>query len=200
MMQADTPLILASESPTRAALLQAAGLLFEARPARIDETEVKRAMQAEGANTADTALMLAGMKARRIRDPVALVIGADQLLVCGDEWFDKPDGLDGARNHLQRLRGREHRLVTAIVCHRGGTEVWRHVAEPRLWMRRFSDAVLDGYLAAEGGSILGCVGAYRLEGRGLQLFDRVEGEHGAILGLPMLPLLAFLRGHGVLPT
>ena len=201
MTQADTPpLILASQSPARAALLQAAGLRFEARPARIDEGEVKRAMQAEGAGAADTALMLAGLKARRIRDPAALVIGADQLLVCGGEWFDKPGSLDGARDHLLRLRGREHRLVTAVVAHRGGTEVWRHVAEPRLWVRGFSDAALDGYLAAEGDAILGCVGAYRLEGRGMTLFDRVEGEHAAILGLPMLPLLAFLRGHGVLPT
>ena len=200
MQAAVPPLILASESPARAALLHAAGLQFEARPARIDEGEVKRAMQAEEAGPADTALMLAGMKARRIRDPVALVIGADQLLVCGDDWFDKPDSMEAARNHLRQLRGREHRLVTAVVCHRGGAEVWRHVAEPRLWMREFSDATMDGYLAAEDDAILGCVGAYRLEGRGVQLFDRVEGEHAAILGLPMLPLLAFLRGHGVLPT
>ena len=200
MQAAVPPLVLASESPTRAALLRAAGLTFEARPARIDEAEVKRAMQADGASPADTALMLAGLKARRIRTPGALVIGADQLLVCGDDWFDKPDSMEAARDHLQRLRGREHRLVTAVVCHRGGAEVWRHVAEPRLWMRGFSDALLEDYLAAEGDAILGCVGAYRLEGRGVQLFDRVEGEHAAILGLPMLPLLAFLRGHGVLPT
>ena len=199
MIQAAAPpLVLASESPTRAALLHAAGLSFEARPARIDEAEVKRAMQAEGASPADAALMLAGLKARRIRTPGALVIGADQLLVCGDEWFDKPGSMADARAHLQRLRGREHRLVTAAVCHRDGQEVWRHVSEPRLWMRSFSDALLDTYLAAEGDAILGCVGAYRLESRGVQLFDRVEGEHAAILGLPMLPLLAFLRGHGVL--
>ncbi len=199
MTQPNLPqIVLASQSTARAALLEAAGLRFEAWPARIDEAEVKRAMHAEGASAADTALALAGYKARRIRDPDALVIGADQLLVCEGAWFDKPDGMDGAREHLRRLRGREHRLVTAVACHRGGTEVWRHVAEPRLHMRAFSDAFLEHYLAAEGDAILGCVGAYRLEGRGVQLFDRVDGEHSAILGLPLLPLLAFLRGHGAL--
>lgn len=199
MMQRDAPpLVLASQSAARAMLLRGAGLRFEARPARVDEDSIKRAMRAEGATAADTALALAGFKAQRIRDPAALVIGADQLLVCGDAWFDKPDGMDGARDHLQRLRGREHCLVTAVVCHRGGAEVWRHVATPRLQMRGFSDAFLDDYLAAEGDAVLRSVGAYRLEGLGVHLFDRVEGEHSAILGLPLLPLLGFLRQHGVL--
>lgn len=200
-MQADAPLlVLASQSAARAALLRAAGLRFEARPARIDEAGVKQSMQAEGAGPADAALALAGLKARRIRDADALVIGADQLLVCDGEWFDKPETPDAARGHLRRLRGREHRLATAIVCMRGGAEVWRHVAEPRLRMRAFSDAFLEEYLRAEGDAVLGCVGAYRLEGRGVHLFDHVEGEHAAILGLPLLPLLGELRRRGVLPS
>ncbi len=191
------PLVLASQSAARAALLAAAGLRFEARPARVDEAAIKQACRAEGLDAADAALTLAGLKAERIRDPDAMVIGADQLLVCGETWFDKPDGIDGARAHLRALRGQTHRLVTAVVCLRGGQEVWRHVAEPRLRMRGFSDAFLEDYLAVEGDAVLACVGAYRLEGMGMHLFDSVQGEHAAILGLPMLPLLGFLRQHGL---
>ena len=199
MLQADDPpLILASESTARAALLHAAGLRFEARPARIDEAAIKEACRAEGLDPADAALTLAEMKARRIRDPGALVIGADQLLVCDGVWFDKPADAAAARTHLQTLRGRPHTLVTAVVCRRGGQTIWQHVATPRLHMRAFSDTFLEAYLAAEGDAILACVGAYRLEGRGIHLFDRIEGEHSAILGLPLLPLLGFLRQHGVL--
>jgi len=199
MIQASSPtLILASQSTARAALLTAAGLRFEARPARVDEAAVKQACRAEDLDAADTALTLAGLKAERIRDSQAMVIGADQLLVCGDAWFDKPDSIDGARNHLRALRGQTHRLVTAVVCVRGGQEVWRHVTEPRLRMRGFSDAFLEAYLDAEGDAVLSCVGAYRLEGLGVHLFDSVQGEHAAILGLPMLPLLGFLRQHGLM--
>ncbi len=194
------PLVLASQSTARAALLTAAGLRFEARPARVDEAAVKQACRAEGADAAGAALTLAGLKARRIRDPDALVIGADQILVCDETWFDKPADLDGARTQLQALRGQTHRLVTAVVCVRGGQEVWRHVTEPRLRMRGFSDAFLDEYLASEGDAILACVGAYRLEGLGIHLFDDVQGEHAAILGLPLLPLLGFLRQHGVVAS
>ena len=199
MLQADgPPLVLASESTTRAALLHAAGLRFEARPARIDEAAVKQACRAEGIEAADAALTLAELKAQRIRDPDALVIGADQLLVCDGACFDTPADVEAARTHLLALRGRVHTLVTAMVLMRGGRMVWQHVATPRLTMRPFGEAFLANYLATEGEAILSCVGAYRLEGLGLHLFDRVEGEHSAILGLPMLPLLGFLRQHGVL--
>ena len=197
--QAETPaLLLASASPARAALLQAAGLRFVARPARIDEAAVKQACRAEGAEAAETALLLARLKAGRLRDPAALVIGADQILVAGADWFDKPDSPEAARRQLLMLRGREHELVTAVVVCRDGEPVWQHVARPRLLMRRFSDAFLDAYLAAEGERLTESVGAYRLEGPGVQLFDRVEGEHAAVLGLPLLALLGFLRQHGVL--
>ena len=198
MQASGPPLILASQSAARAALLRAAGLRFEARPARVDEAAVKQACRAEGATAAEAALTLAVLKAQRIRDPEALVIGADQILTCGDAWFDKPGSTDGARAQLQALRSRPHRLHTAVACLRDGREVWRHVAEPRLRMRRFSDAFLEEYLAAEGDAVLGCVGAYRLEGLGVHLFEVVEGEHAAVLGLPLLPLLGFLRQHGVL--
>jgi len=199
MIQASSPtLILASQSTARAALLTAAGLQFEARPARVDEAAVKQACRAEDLDAADTALTLAGLKAERIRDPQAMVIGADQLLVCGDAWFDKPDSIDGARHHLRALRGQTHRLVTAVVCLRGWQEVWRHVTEPCMRMRGFSDAFLEAYLGVEGDAVLSCVGAYRLEGLGVHLFDSIQGEHAAILGLPMLPLLGFLRQHGLI--
>lgn len=199
MIQADSPrLILASQSSARAAVLAAAGLRFETRPARIDEAAVKASMRASGAGPEDTASTLAGLKAARVREMDALVIGADQLLVCGEDWFDKPADLDAARAQLRALRGRTHTLVTAVICLRDGQEIWRHVARPSLRMRAFSDAFLNAYLAAEGETILSSVGAYRLEGLGIHLFDQVAGEHAAILGLPLLPLLAFLRQHVLL--
>lgn len=194
------PIVLASQSTARADVLRAAGLQFTAQPARVDEAAVKDAARAEGASPEDTALILAGLKARRVRAPGAVVIGADQLLVCGDRWFDKPADPGGARDHLLALRGQDHTLVTAIVCMRDGAETWRHVARPTLTMRRFSDAFLDAYLEQEAGHVLGCVGAYRLEGPGVQLFERVDGEHAAILGLPLLALLGYLRQCGVLTS
>jgi septum formation protein len=200
VIQAATPrLVLASASTARRALLDGAGLLFEALPAAVDEAAIKESAQAEGISPADAALMLADAKAERItrRDPEALVIGCDQLLVCEGRWYDKPSELAAARAQLQALRGRQHELVTAIVCHRNGGRAWQHVAVPRLTMRDFSDAFLDDYLALEGQAVLGSVGAYRLEGPGIHLFARVQGDHAAILGLPLLELLGFLRQHGV---
>ncbi|ONG56202.1 septum formation protein Maf [Pseudoroseomonas deserti] len=195
-----TRLVLASSSATRAALLRAAGLDFEARPAAVDEAALKEAAQAEEAPPAEAAILLAEAKAARIgrRDTESLVIGADQLLVCGRDWFDKPADLAAARAQLQALRGRSHTLYTAMVLWRGGQRVWQHVATPRLVMRDFSDTFLDRYLASEGAAVLSSVGAYRLEGLGVQLFREIEGEHSAILGLPLLPLLGFLRQHGAI--
>jgi septum formation protein len=201
MLQRPSPrLVLASESSARRAILAAAGLSFAARAARIDEAAVKRAAQAEGASADDAAILLAELKAERVArgEPDALVIGADQLLVCGRRWFDKPADLGAAREHLVALRGRPHTLVTAIVAQRDGVRIWHHVAHPCLVMRNFSDGFLDAYLAAEGEAVLGSVGAYRLEALGAHLFERIEGEQAAILGLPLLALLGFLRQHGVL--
>lgn len=201
MLQVPTPrLILASASGARRAMLAAAGLSFGAQPASVDEAEVKRSAHAEGATAEEAAELLAAMKAARIarREPDALVIGADQILVCEGAWFDKPDGIETARAQLLSLRGKPHMLATAVVCQRGEARIWQHVARPRLTMRAFSDAFLDDYLAAEGEAVTSSVGAYRLEGLGVHLFDRIEGEHAAILGLPMLALLGFLRQHGLL--
>lgn len=201
MMQAEAPrIILASASVARRNLLEAAGLRFETRPAAVDEGAMKESARAEGIPPSEAALMLADAKAERIarREPEALVIGCDQLLVCEGRWFDKPADLAAARAHLQALRGRRHELVTAVVAHRHGGRIWQHVAVPRLAMREFSDAFLEAYLAVEGEHVTRSVGGYRLEGPGVQLFGRIEGEHAAILGLPLLALLAFLRDHGVL--
>lgn len=193
-----TELILASQSPYRARLLRGAGISFIALPANIDEAAVKRDAIASGQQVAATAMQLARLKALKIAadHPDALVIGADQILVCGTDWFDKPIDQTEARRHLCRLRGRTHRLVTATICLQGGKELWHHVAEPALTMRDFSDAFLDTYLAAEGDHALTTVGAYRLEDQGIQLFHRIDGDHSAIVGLPLLPVLDFLRQSG----
>lgn len=197
MLQAPAPrLILASGSAARQAALRAAGLHFEIRVAPIDEAGVKQAAIAHGASAEDTALNLASRKAAHIDAPDALVIGADQLLVCQDMWFDKPKNLAAARTQLQFLRGKTHTLVTAIVCFQGGLRVWQHVARPQLHMREFSDAFLEAYLLAEADDLLVSVGAYRLESLGVHLFDAIEGEQTAILGLPIPQLLGFLRGYG----
>ena len=199
--QAASPrLILASASTSRQDVLRRAGLRFEARAAAVDEAAVKQSARASGATAVETAVLLAELKARRIArgDPEALVIGCDQLLVCDGIWFDKPADLAEAGTHLRALRGRTHTLVTALLCQRGEQRLWHHVAQPRLTMRGFSDAFIDAYLAAEGEALTTTVGAYRLEGLGVHLFDAIEGEHAAILGLPMLPLLGFLRQNGVL--
>jgi len=196
----EPPIVLASASSARKLVLAAAGVVFEARPAAVDEAALKQSARAEGLSAADTALALAELKAQRVARarPDALVIGCDQLLVCGDAWFDKPANAAEARAQLQSLRGRRHSLVTALVCWRDGTRIWHHVAQPHLTMREMSDAFIDAYLAAEGDAVTTTVGAYRLEGLGAQLFETVTGEHAAILGLPLLPLLGFLRQHGVL--
>jgi septum formation protein len=201
VLQADHPaLVLASGSVSRRALLDAAGLRFEVIPADIDEAAIRERERAAGADAGQAALSLALAKAASIAEqrPDAMVIGADQILVCDGAWFDKPPDLARARAQLSRLRGREHVLETGLVLLRGDAVVLRHLAQPRLRMRAFSDPFLDDYLASEGAAVLGSVGCYRLEGLGLHLFDAVEGEHGAILGLPMLDLLRRLREVGVL--
>lgn len=199
-LQADAPrLVLASASAARRALLGAAGLRFEVCPAHVDEAALKQAARAGGLDADDAAVMLADAKALQVarRDPEALVIACDQLLVCDGKWFDKPADGDEARAQLRALRGRSHILVTAALCRQGERLLSQDVARPRLTMRDFSDRFLEAYLALEAAHVTATVGAYRLEGPGLHLFASVEGEHAAILGLPLLGLLGFLRRHGV---
>jgi septum formation protein len=194
--------ILASASTVRKRLLSAAGISMVTTPAHVDEDAVKQAHKADGTSAVDTATALAEIKALRISGsaPGALVIGADQILVCGGEWFDKPPDMDHAKGHLCALRGQTHELATAAVVVRDGVRIWHHAETPRLTMRPFTDAFIDDYLAREGTDILSSVGAYRLEGLGAQLFSRIEGDFFSILGLPLLALLDFLRLHRVVPS
>lgn len=196
---AAAPVVLASASAVRATLLEQAGIPVRRDPAGIDEDEVKASFRGEGRDAGSCATALAEAKAARVsqRHSGAMVIGADQMLVLGPRWFDKPRDLAEARAQLQALRGQRHELVTAVAVALNGAVIWRRVNCPALTMRGFSDAFLDAYLAAIGDDALNVVGAYRLEGLGIQLFDRIDGDYFSILGLPLLPLLDFLRGHGV---
>ncbi len=194
--------MLASASTSRAALLRAAGLRFEALPAAIDEAPLKIALRAAGGSAEDAALALADQKAAAVAAlrPDALVIGADQILVAGRHWFDKPDTLAAAAGHLRTLSGSTHRLATAVVLRQGDAVLWHHVVSPRLTMRPLSETFLAAYLAAEGEAVCASVGAYRLEGIGAHLFVAIAGEHAAILGLPLLALLAELRRRRLVLT
>lgn len=193
-------IVLASGSATRARMLRNAGVELITDPPSVDETDVKDALRADGAAAADVAETLAELKAMSVsrRHPGALVIGADQILQCGEVWFDKPADADHARAQLMALRGRTHVLISATVGVRDATRLWHHTDQARLTMRRFSDGFLDSYLAASGPAILESVGAYRLEGLGAQLFSRVDGDFFTVLGLPLLPLLDWLRAQEVL--
>ncbi len=192
-------LVLASGSRTRAAMLEQAGVSAILDKPLVDEDEVKAAGRAEGVPADAVAEALAELKAQRIarRHPGALVVGADQMLECEGRWFDKPADRAAARAQLLDLRGRTHRLVSCAVVVRDGERMWHKVDSARLTMRNFSESFLDDYLDRVGDEVLHSVGAYQLEGLGAQLFQRVEGDFFTILGLPLLPLLGFLRVHGV---
>ena len=195
-------LILASGSATRQRLLRAAGVAFEVEVAHVDETSVLESLAAEKAQPRDIADVLAELKAVKVssRHPQATVIGADQVLSLGSDLFQKPGSVDAARTQLKRLRGTTHVLSSAVCAARGGSVVWRFVGQARLTMRDFSDAFLEAYLADAGVDILGSVGAYHVESLGIQLFSRIDGDTFTILGLPMVPLLDFLRTHGMVRT
>ncbi len=195
-------LILASGSATRALLLRNAGLVFEQIVAPVDEAELKRSMRAEGADAAATAMALAELKARRVseREPGALVIGADQMLVAGTAWFDKPEDRAAAKAQLLALAGRSHRLISAACVVQDGARLWGKHEHATLLMRPFGETFADRYLDAAGEAALRSVGGYQLEGLGAQLFQRVDGDYFVVLGLPLLALLDFLRGRGIVPA
>ena len=194
------PLVLASGSATRARLLADAGLPILVDPAAVDEEEIRTSFQAEGRDADACAAALAEAKAKRVsaRHTGALVLGADQILECGGRWLEKPRDPEAARAQLTLLRGKRHTLITAAAVVRNGALLWHTIDRAQLTMRAFTDGFLDDYVAAGGEDLLGSVGGYQLEGLGAQLFGRVEGDFFSILGLPLLPLLDFLRGHGAL--
>jgi septum formation protein len=191
--------VLASASSTRADMLRRAGIAHSIDPARVDEDEIKRGMRASGATSAELAETLAELKGRKIssRHGGALVIGADQVLNCQGRWFDKPVDRAQARAQLLELRGKMHELISCVCVLRDGQRLWHHVGRARLTMRPFSEDFLDDYLDHAGDAVMHSVGAYQFEGLGAQLFSRIDGDYFTILGLPLLPLLDFLRNHGV---
>ena len=202
LLQAAEPkLVLASASRARAAMLRSAGLTFESRPAPVDEESLRATLFAEGVAQADAATVLAELKARHVAERLAgdvIVVGADQLLELDGQWLEKAADIATARERLQALAGRSHRVASAAVAYRGGSRVWQHSAAAEVTMRPLSAACIDGYLGAAGDAALRSVGAYELEGVGVQLISAVRGDHFTILGLPLLPLLQFLRDQGVL--
>lgn len=192
-------IILASKSAARRAVLTGAGVPFEVAVAGVDEDAVKTSMLAQGATPRDVADALAEIKALKISAGRAgFVIGSDQTLEFEGKLYDKAESLDAARARLAAMRGKPHKLHSAVVVAKDGAPIWREIVSATLTMREFSDAFLDEYLALEGEEMLGSVGCYRLEGPGAQLFSKIEGDYFAILGLPLMGLLDLFRRHGVL--
>lgn len=193
------PVILASKSVARRAVLQGAGVPFEIASAGVDEEAAKIRLLAGGASPKAIAEALAERKALAVSVArTGLVIGADQTLEFEGGLYDKVETVAAARERLTLLRGKPHQLHSAVVVALGGAPIWRETVSATLAMRDFSDAFLDAYLASEGEAALGSVGCYRLEGPGAQLFTRIQGDYFAILGLPLLGLLELLRQHQVL--
>lgn len=193
--------ILASKSAARRAVLDGAGVPFQALVAGVDEDAVKVSLLAEGCGPREVADALAELKAIRVsRGREGFVIGADQTLDFEGRLYDKVGDVTAARERLIELRGKTHKLHSAVVVAKEGVPIWRELATSTLTMRDFSDDFLDDYLRIEGEAALGSVGCYRLEGQGAQLFSRIEGDYFGILGLPLLGLLDLLRRHGELPA
>lgn len=193
-------IILASGSPFRLAMLKNAGIDVEAVPAKVDERALEAPLKDSGASPEDVAAILAEAKATEVSErlPGALILGCDQTLSLGDEVFHKPTDMEGARRHLLALSGKTHQLNSAAVLVRDGAVLWRHVGVANLTMRKLDPAFIGRHLARVGAKALSSVGAYQIEGEGIQLFEKVEGDHFTIVGLPLLPLLTELRSLGAI--
>ena len=196
-LAASPPLILASNSTTRVTLLRNAGLAFSTASPGVDETALKHQALQLGRTPGEIALALAQTKSLAIHAPGALVIGADQVLDLAGQILSKPGSLDGAQAQLRALSGCTHRLLSAISLAQDGVLLWQHTSIAHMTMRVLSEAEITRYLASAGPGILQSVGAYHYEGLGAHLFSAVEGDYYTILGLPLLPLLSFLRTQGV---
>lgn len=198
----NSPLILASASDVRAKLLRNAGVEVDIVPSKFDEAPLKRELSESGKSWAEIPQCLAFEKAKSVSTtrPDALVIGADQILLCEGQAFDKPYNLEGAKDHLRKLSGRSHELLTAAVLLRMGEVQWQILTRPKLTMRTLSDEFIDAYLGVVGEQALLSVGAYQLEGHGSQLFEKVDGDFFSILGLPLLELMSVLRTKGLMRT
>ncbi|MGV1758965.1 Maf-like protein [Rhizobium sp. A22-96] len=194
------PLILASSSPFRRMLMENAGLHFQAIPANIDERSIEAPLERNGASPDAVALVLAKAKAKEVSDrfPGSLVIGSDQTMSLGAQVFHKPKSMADAENHLRTLSGKTHRLNSAIALARNGDIIWEHVSHAELTVRELSPDFIHRHLSRVGEKALSSVGAYQLEGEGIQLFSKIEGDYFTIVGLPMLPLLQQLRELGAI--
>ncbi|WP_417767050.1 Maf-like protein [Stappia sp.] len=197
-----TDLVLASGSRIRAELLRNAGLTFRVDPAGVDERAIEAPLLESGFSPEDIAQVLAEAKAQEtsLRNPGALVVGADQVLEFGGARLTKPDDMEAARRQLLAMSGKTHALHSAAAIARDGETIWRAVGTVRMKMRAFGPEFVGRYLAAVGDDALASVGAYQLEGRGVQLFEAIDGDYFTVLGLPLLPLLDELRHQGVLET
>ena len=197
-----TPLLLASQSSTRLALLQNAGLIVQAHPARIDEAALRAALTSEHASPRDIADALAEAKALKLarRHPDALVLGCDQILALGQHICAKPASRSEARQQLTDLSGQTHHLLSALVLYHDSAPIWRHVGVARMTMRDASPAYLDAYLDRNWPELAQSVGCYQVESEGIRLFSAVEGDYFTILGLPLLPLLSYLSLRGFIPS
>ena len=191
---------LASASQTRIHMLRVAGLVFEAQAASVDEKAIKQAGIAENIAPADIAITLAEVKAGKLASQKeGYVIGCDQLLSCEGEIFSKPASIEQASEHLQKLAGKTHQLFTAAVVFQHGRRIWHHCSHAELTMRKLGAEDITAYLAFCGENCLSSPGCYQIEAAGAQLFTDIKGVYYDILGLPLLPLLAFLREHGLAP-
>lgn len=194
------PIILASGSPFRRKMLEDAGIAFTVERPQIDERAVEDAVAASGMTPDDLATILAEAKAVDVSQnhPGALVIGSDQTLSMDGELFHKPADMEEARRRLLKLSGRKHQLNSAVVIARDGEAIWRHVAIAQLTMRTLDPGFVGRHLSAVGDAALTSVGGYQIEGRGIQLFEKIDGDHFTIIGLPLLPLLEKLRELGAI--
>ncbi|MES2913596.1 MAG: nucleoside triphosphate pyrophosphatase [Pseudomonadota bacterium] len=195
-------MILASTSPARLQMLRAAGLDPTPVAPRVDEAAIRDALVADGAHPRDIADALAEMKARKVAEkhPTELVLGCDQVLALDRQTFAKPETPDDARAQLRQLRGKTHKLLSALVVYENAEPVWRYVGEARMTMHPISDAYLDAYVTRNWDSVRHSVGCYKVEEEGVRLFSAMVGDHFTILGLPLLPLLAYLGNRGMIAT
>ncbi len=200
------PLVLASQSRVRAKILEGATIPFATMPAHIDEDMVKQSLAAENAPAKHVAETLAELKAIKVSNAIlsrgatgTFAIGADQVLECNGVLFDKPVDMDHAHAHLKALSGKLHRLWSAVVIAKDGAPIWRKISHASLTMRDLSDQMIAHYLEVAGDVVLTSCGAYQVEGPGIQLFSHIEGDQSTIQGLPILPLLDFLRVNKIIP-
>ena len=193
-------LVLASGSPTRRMLLENAGITVHVEPARIDEAALRDSAISENVKARDIADMLAEHKARRVAGKLGegIVLGCDQVLVFGDGLLSKPDTPEALRAQLGRLNGNSHELLSAAVIYDGGRPVWRHVGRTRMHMRQASPAYLDDYIARNWDTVRHSVGGYQIEGEGIRLFQRIEGDYFHVLGLPLTEILVYLTQRGII--